>query len=132
MGVTWPEPISEPHPTDNDQQVDDRDDDPPGAARGEQVDQRPERTEQNNDEPQPQEVPPQGRPRPSWPAATTGTAGTVIAPLRPPDWMIAAWVNTHTSTVHDHVKGEAFAAARTWDARHAFGDLGSSARRGSG
>jgi hypothetical protein len=53
MGVTWPEPFSEPHPADNDQQVDDRDEDPPGAARGEQVDQHPERNEQNNDEPQP-------------------------------------------------------------------------------
>jgi hypothetical protein len=27
MGLTWPEPISEQHPTDNDQQVDDRDED---------------------------------------------------------------------------------------------------------
>jgi hypothetical protein len=104
MGVTWPEPISQQHPTDNDQHVDDRDEDPPGAPRGEPVDQHPDRTEQNNDEPQPQEVPRQGRPRPSWPTATTGTAGAVILPLRPPDRMIPAPLNAHTRTVHDHVK----------------------------
>jgi hypothetical protein len=105
MGVTWPKAISQQHPTGNDQQVDDRDEDPPGAPGGEPVDQRPKRTEQNNDEPQPQEVPRQGRPRPSWPPATTGTAGSAaILPLRLPDRMIPARLNAHTETVHDHVK----------------------------
>jgi hypothetical protein len=114
MRVTWPEPISKQHPTDNDQQVDDRDEDPAGAARGGPVDQHPERTEHNNDEPQPQEVPRQGRPRSSWPAAATGTAGTfVIVPLRPPGGLIAARLNAHTSTVDESVEGRSFGAART-------------------
>jgi hypothetical protein len=116
MGVTWPEPISEHHPTDNDQQVDDRDEDPPGAAHGEPVDQHPERTEQNNDEPQSQEVPRQGRPRSPRPAAATGTAGTpVIMPWRPRDWLITAWVNGHTGTVAEHDEGKPFSPASERD-----------------
>ena len=114
MGVTWPEPIGEHHPTDNDQQVDDRDEDPPGAARGEPVDQHPERTEQDNDEPQSQEVPRQGRSRSPRPAA--GTAGTpVVMWRRARDRLITAWVNGHTGTVEEHDEGKRFSPASERD-----------------